>query len=198
MRVKTDARRKAITDSAWQVFKENGFERTTMSEISDRVGGSKATLYSYFKSKEELFTAALQQAMASRSDEAFEHLTGAGDLRERLIAFGRGYLEARLTPDMVGVERALMTEAERSGLGDVFRAQAIVPHWRRLAAAFEQEMAAGRLRRAAPYTVALHYRGLVEADILERRLHGDTTITAGQIDAAVKDGVEAFLRAYAP
>lgn len=198
MRVRTDARRKAITGTAWAVFRENGFERTTMSEISDRVGGSKATLYSYFKSKEELFAAALQQAMAARSDEAFERLTGAGDLAERLTDFARAYLEARLTPDMVSVERAMMTEADRSDLGDVMRTQFIVPHWRRLAAVLEQEMAAGRLRRGTPYTVALHFRGLIEADVIERRMHGDRTVTPEQIEAAVKEGVEAFLRAYAP
>jgi AcrR family transcriptional regulator len=198
LRVKTDARRKAITAAAWEVFRENGFERTTMSEISDRVCGSKATLYSYFKSKEELFAAALQQAMAARSDEAFERVTGAGDFAERLTGFAHSYLEARLTPDMISAERAMMTEADRSDLGEIMRAQFIVPHWRRLAAMLEQEMAAGRLCRAAPYTAALHFRGLIEADIIERCMHGDRTVTPGQIEAAVKDGVEAFLRAYAP
>ena len=198
MRVKTDARRKAITATAWEVFRENGFERTTMSEISDRVGGSKATLYSYFKSKEELFAAALQQAMAARSDEAFDRVTGAGDLADRLTGFARAYLEARLTPDMISVERALMTEADRSDLGEIMRAQFIVPHWRRVAAVLEQEMVAGRLRRGAAYTVALHFRGLIEGDIIERGMHGDRSLTSDQIEDAVKTGVEAFLRAYAP
>jgi AcrR family transcriptional regulator len=198
LRVKTDARRRAITATAWEAFRENGFERTTMSEISERVGGSKATLYSYFKSKEELFAAALQQAMAARSNEAFERLSGAGELKERLIGFGRAYLEGRLTPEMIGVERALMAEADRSELGQVMRAQFIVPHWRRLAAMLEQEMAAGRIRRAEPYTVAQHFRGLIEADIIERPMHGDRTVTSDQIETAVQDGVEAFLRAYAP
>jgi hypothetical protein len=44
----------------------------------------------------------------------------------------------------------------------------------------------------------MHFRGLVEADVLERRLHGDAFIEAVQVEAAVNDGVEAFLRAYAP
>ncbi len=198
MRVKTDARRRAITTTAWEAFRENGFERTTMSEISDRVGGSKATLYSYFKSKEELFAAAVQQAMAARSDEAFERVTGAGDLAERLTGFARSYLEARLTPDLISLERALMSEADRSDLGEIVRAQFIVPQWRRLAAVLEQEMVAGRLRRGAPYTATQHFRGLIEADIIERRMHGDRTVTSEQIEGAIKAGVEAFLRAYAP
>ena len=57
MRVKTPARREAILAVAADVFKEMGFEGASMAEISARIGGSKATLYGYFKSKEELFVA---------------------------------------------------------------------------------------------------------------------------------------------
>ncbi len=127
MRVKTDARRRAIIDAAWAVFKESGFERTTMSEISDRVGGSKATLYSYFKSKDDLFAAALEQVIRERSEEMFARLTGAGDLRTRLFEFANSYMEVRLSRDMIGVSRALMLEAERSDQGVKFWATFITP-----------------------------------------------------------------------
>jgi hypothetical protein len=38
----------------------------------------------------------------------------------------------------------------------------------------------------------------VEADVLERRLNGERLVTNTQIDTAVEQGVEVFLRAYAP
>ena len=41
---------------------ELGFERTSMSEICTRLGGSKATLYNYFASKEALFLEVMFQA----------------------------------------------------------------------------------------------------------------------------------------
>ena len=198
MRVKTNARRKAIIDTAWAVFREFGFERTTMSQISERLGGSKATLYSYFNSKEELFAEALQHVMGETSEAAFEHLTGEGDLGERLAGLARTYLEARLSPDMISVERAMMAEADRSDLPRVMRAQFIAPHWRRLGDVLEQEMASGRLRPGPGYVAALHFRGLIEADIVERGMFGDGAVTADAIDYAVCEGVGAFLRAYAP
>lgn len=198
MRVKSDTRRQAIMAAAWETFRENGFERTTMSEISDRVGGSKATLYSYFKSKEELFAAALEQTMQERAEEAFARLMGTGELSARLLDFARSYMVVRLEPDMISVDRALIAEAERSNLGEVLRAQFVLPHWKKLAAVLDQEMAAGRLRNADPYLAAMHFRGLIEADVLERRLHGDATITAQDVEIAVSAGVQAFLRAYAP
>jgi hypothetical protein len=44
---------------------------------------------------------------------------------------------------------------------------------------------------------AWHFRALVEADLVERRLHGETDITAHEIKTAVDRGVDVFLRAYA-
>ena len=66
MRVKTEGRRQVIIDAALEVFKEVGYERASMAEISARAGGSKATLYNYFKSKEELFSAAMLEAVVEQ------------------------------------------------------------------------------------------------------------------------------------
>ncbi|HET6972028.1 MAG TPA: TetR/AcrR family transcriptional regulator [Phenylobacterium sp.] len=198
MRVRTDARRQAIVDAAWEVFRENGFERTTMSDISERVGGSKATLYGYFQSKEQLFAAALEKMISGSAERSFSRLTGPGDLESRLRDFAQTYIETRLQPDSLAIERALIAEGERSDLGERLRQQFIQPHWRRLAAALDQEMQAGRLRKADPMIATWHFRGMIEVDLLERRLHGDPNITAHEVERAVNAGVETFLRAYAP
>ena len=196
MRVKTDEKRRDIVTKAWDLFKENGFERTTMSEISERVGGSKATLYGYYDSKEQLFAAALEQVIRDPADQVFAHLAGAGKLKTRLLNFARAMVEARLSEDLIAVEQALITEARRSELGELLRARFVQPQWRRLAAALDREMVAGHLRKVDPMLATWHFRGLVEADLVERRLHGETTITAHEIKTAVEAGVDAFLRAY--
>lgn len=198
MRVKTDARRHAIVAAAWEVFKKNGFERTTMSDISEQVGGSKATLYGYFDSKEQLFAAALEHVIQGQAEQAFEGLTRDGDLRARLLDIAHGYLQSRLKPETIAVERALITEGERSDLGEAMRLRFIQPHWRRLAGVLDQEMQKGRLRKADPLLATWHFRGMIEADLVERRLHGDATITAHEVETAVTSGVDAFLRAYEP
>jgi AcrR family transcriptional regulator len=197
MRVKTDARRQAIVAAAWDVFKANGFERTTMSDISERVGGSKATLYGYFQSKEQLFAATLEQVIGDSPEAASARLDSEGDLRMRLSEFARRYLEIRMSPDMLAVQRALIGEGERSDLGERLRSRFVQPHWRRIAAALDLEMQAGRLRDADPLLAAWQFRGLIEADLVERRLHGDRTITAHELETAVTAGVDVFLRAYA-
>ena len=46
-----------ILKEAWALFAGQGYHATTMDEIAARVGVSKATLYLYFRSKEDLFRA---------------------------------------------------------------------------------------------------------------------------------------------
>ena len=73
MKVRTAARREAILEEALRLFEENGYERATMSELTRRLGGSKATLYGYFPSKQDLFLATIES-------RASEHLAGVAGL----------------------------------------------------------------------------------------------------------------------
>ena len=198
MRVKTDAKRREIVATAWEVFRAKGFEGASMSDVADRLGGSKATLYRYYGSKDELFAAALEEALREQSDDAYRRISREGDLRARLLEFADTYLKFRLTPEMIGVHRLMIASAERSDLSAVLRAEFIDPNWRRFADVIEREMAAGHLRDADPYLASIHFRGLVEADVLERRLNGERLVTNAQVETAVEQGVDAFLRAYAP
>lgn len=95
MRMKTEAKRQAILEAAALAFQELGFERTSMSEICARVGGSKATIYNYFASKEELFSEVMflsteaefmvvHQALEASTDDVAESLQRFG---ERLLTF---------------------------------------------------------------------------------------------------------------
>lgn len=46
-----------ILDAAYDLFGSNGFYETKMSDIADKAGIAKGTLYLYFSSKEQLFAA---------------------------------------------------------------------------------------------------------------------------------------------
>ena len=58
-------RQDLILDGALQVFKTKGIEGSTMDEIALEAGFGKATLYYYFKSKEEVFCAILTNGWKS-------------------------------------------------------------------------------------------------------------------------------------
>lgn len=199
MRVKTDERRTAIVRSAWKAFAENGFDRTSMSEISSQLGGSKATLYSYFKSKEELFAAALQDACEEKVAPLFDRLTAAGPLLKRLMEFGVSYLTLKLEDETIAIHRLLVSESEREDLCRRVQTEFFQPQWRRFGAVLEEAMRRGELRPAEGYVAAIHFKNLIEGDLLDRRLFGDPDVCKPQtVKTTVKVGVEAFLRAYAP
>ena len=55
--------REEILTSAQQCFAKFGFKKTTLDDIGKMHNLNKASLYYYFKSKEELFEAVLEQEL---------------------------------------------------------------------------------------------------------------------------------------
>jgi AcrR family transcriptional regulator len=62
IRPEYDKKRSETLKTALVLFGEKGFEGTTMDEISSAAGISKATLYLYFDSKEDLFAQVLHES----------------------------------------------------------------------------------------------------------------------------------------
>lgn len=94
-RASPDERREHILEVATQVFTETGYGATSMSAIAARLGGSKATLYKYFPSKEHLFEAVMARGCADVL-AALHQLSQAGpdDLEALLADFGTRFLTA--------------------------------------------------------------------------------------------------------
>jgi AcrR family transcriptional regulator len=61
MRTKQDKTRRRIIEAAYESFFRSGFARTSVDGVAERAGMTKRTLYSYFRSKDDLLAAVLQQ-----------------------------------------------------------------------------------------------------------------------------------------
>ncbi len=59
MRRKTEVTRQRIIDAAYESIWRAGFTRTSLDTIAARAGVTKRTLYSYFRSKDDLLAAVL-------------------------------------------------------------------------------------------------------------------------------------------
>jgi AcrR family transcriptional regulator len=70
--------RDAIVDAALELFRERGFEGTTMRAVAERAGVSVGNAYYYFSSKDELVQGFYDQLVAEHE------LAGRSDLAERL------------------------------------------------------------------------------------------------------------------
>jgi len=199
MRVRTDEKRREIVDVASELFEEHGFERTSMSMISERLGGSKATLYGYFKSKEQLLAAVLLYDVTDQADRLMNELLSSDDLREGLIKLGVAYMTRRLSSVPIANVRMVANQPSDSTLGKEFFERVLEPAWQRLARRFELMMDQGLLKRADPWVAAMHWKGLNEWDMFEKRLLGairgpDLVV----INRASTLAADAFLQLYGP
>ena len=59
-------------DVARQLFAKNGLENTTMNDIATASGKGRRTLYTYFKSKEDVYYAVIESELERLSDKMDE------------------------------------------------------------------------------------------------------------------------------
>ncbi len=197
MRVKTDAKRQDILDAAAAVLREHGFAGASMAAVSERVGGSKATLYRYFSSKEDLFLTTLLDSSKDQAGKIFDILRPTDHPRPLLVRFGARYLDLTLSPDVLAVRRILIAEGSRSGLGQRLFERGPKITWSKMAVFLEHGIRIGWLRAEDPWMMAMHMRGLLEADIVNRALLGaDIDARPAALKRHAAKAVEAMLRAY--
>ena len=67
-----------IVDVAKDVFLENGFEMTSMSDIAAKVGINRPTLHYYFRTKERMFRAVLAPIFETFMPKVQTILAGIG------------------------------------------------------------------------------------------------------------------------
>ena len=200
MRVKTEAKRQAILEVAAQAFQELGFERTSMSEICARVGGSKATIYNYFASKEELFSEVMflsTEAEFMVVHQALEASTD--DVAESLQRFGERLLTFLYSPRIRAERHLAISESRRSELGRLVYERGVQRSQNLIAAFMARAMTQGQLRETDVRVVAQHFFGLLEAELLEPFLHQQLgEVGAEQIRAVTARAVAVFMAGYGP
>ena len=199
VRTKSDDKRREIIRVAAQAFLDLGYERTSMLTIAERMSGSKQTLYNYFPSKEDLLRAVLEVDVTEVADQALETFSRQKNIRRALTDLGTLYLTRQLAPLAISNFRNAATQPPESKLGEDFYRKNLCVAWRRFADALKALMDEGKLRRADPWLAAMHYKGLVLQDLLERViLNAADSVAPKEIDAAAKNAADAFLRIYGP
>src|SRR5262249_47520630 len=71
---RSDARPKELISAAIELFAELGFAGTRLEDVAAKAGVSKATVYLYFKNKEDLFEAVVREAVMPTLKQAEEML----------------------------------------------------------------------------------------------------------------------------
>ncbi|ASG07801.1 MULTISPECIES: TetR/AcrR family transcriptional regulator [Vibrio] len=198
MRVKSEERRQAIIDVAREEFIKQGFTRTSMSGIAKTVGGSKATLYNYFSSKEEIFLAVMESTAAELRATAFQTLSTNKPLKETLGTFGYHYLKSILSADLTAIRKMALSEAEHSDVGRYFYHNGPRKGWLEVSHFLRSYIEQGKLRECDEWIAARQLKVLLEAELLEPYELGVIAAPSkNEIEAVVTRAVDTFALIYA-
>ncbi len=192
-------KRAAILAAAKRLFLDHGFEGTSMDSIAAEAGVSKLTVYSHFRDKETLFTAAIRERCEEQMPEALFDVDLQGPLRRQLVAIARAFFALVTAPESIALPRLLTSGSALSAkLAQLFweagpqRLQAGFQHF------LQREVAAGKLDIDDVPCAASQFFSLLKGEPHARMLCGCTMVSdPAEIERHLHASVDMFLRAYA-
>jgi AcrR family transcriptional regulator len=96
-----------ILEAARKIFAKKGFRGVTVDQIAEAAGLAKGTLYQYYRSKQEIYLAALRHGVTEMMEQTRQKVDTAEGIRLKLEAFVRtrlNYMEENR--DFFGVYHA--------------------------------------------------------------------------------------------
>jgi len=108
-----NAKRRQIVDGARQVFLARGFDAASMADIAKAAGVSKGTLYVYFKDKERLFGAIVEQECCHHAEGAFQLDPNDHDIETVLTQVGVDFLHFLCSLNKASSLRIVIAIADR-------------------------------------------------------------------------------------
>jgi AcrR family transcriptional regulator len=106
------AKRQQIIEGARRMFLAQGFDAASMGAIAREAGVSKGTLYVYFKSKEELFEAIVEEQCRAQAEQIFT-LDQQAPIASELQRVGEELTRFLCRPDDVPSLRTIIAIADR-------------------------------------------------------------------------------------
>ena len=190
-----EARRERLLDAARDVFLEQGYAGASVNEVVARAGGSLATLYKQFGSKEKLFTAAMERHIATAWAVLEEGRRDRQAPEQVLFELGRRMLMLVFDPGVIRLVRGLAFEAERAPeLGELFLSRG-PDHTRQALARYLSDQAAqGQLTLDDPHETAGMFMGMLLGEWhIDTLLGRDLAIDEAKCSARARRCVTIFL-----
>lgn len=193
-------KRDAIVGAGASVFLEEGFGSASMDEIARRAAVSKATIYSHFESKHELFGAIVTGRCQAMIPEITDPMLDERAPADALRMIGRRFLDLLLSPNPLSLYRVVLSEAPRfPELGRSFYDAGPNRVAAALAEYLARQSAQGVLAIADPRLAAEQFFGMVLGQNHIRMLLAITDAPPGpeERDRIVETAVQTFLNGVA-
>ncbi len=112
---KSEASRKQVLDAAIQALADNGYARTSVSDIATAAGMSKGAVHYHFESKEDLISQVLDHCAAAMRDRVRAAWEAPGNPSDKI---SRALREMRVSRKEGGPELRVLADLMAQGLHD--------------------------------------------------------------------------------
>jgi AcrR family transcriptional regulator len=192
------SKRRQIVDGARQMFLAEGFDAASMNDIARAAGVSKGTLYVYFKNKEELFVAMVQEECREQAEGAFQLDPNDHDIPAVLDRLGRAYIAFLCRPEKASALRTVIAIAQRMPeVGKIFYESGPAMGRARLSAYLKAQVGAGLIAIEDTDLAAVQFMEMCAAPLFKPILFSFAPAPgADEIEHVVKTAVRVFTTGY--
>jgi AcrR family transcriptional regulator len=171
-RLKREERRRVIIDAAVALFSRKGFRGTTIKEISEAAGCSEATIFKYFTTKDELYSAILE-AKASIEETLAKAAQAAAQKDDVGVFRAVGVVALTRTEHDPSLMRLLLFSAlEGHELSHLFFESKVRRLHEFLSSYIEQRISDGIFRPMNPLLAARGFVGMIAHYLLINEIFG--------------------------
>jgi TetR/AcrR family transcriptional repressor of mexJK operon len=187
-----------ILDGAAFVFARDGYEGASMSRIAGEAGVSKGTLYNYFTSKAELFSAYVRRECGRSIAMMFDDFDPSAPPSEALSQIGVRMFRMLLSETALTMYRMVVAEAEKfPELASSFYAEGPARSVAHLAAYLRGAATDGMLRLDDPEFAAEQFFALIQTHLcMKRRLRLIEMPSQAELEHVIGQAVRMFLSTY--
>ncbi|PZU06398.1 TetR/AcrR family transcriptional regulator [Sphingomonas sp.] len=116
-------KRRAVIDSALEVFLKEGYATASMDRVAEVAGVSKRTIYNHFTSKEDLFLGVIGSMVDDVLAPVDQTLSSNKPAAQTLLDFASRYADVMLANSRISLHRLILGELNRfPSLGEIIHA----------------------------------------------------------------------------
>ncbi|MDR4347181.1 TetR/AcrR family transcriptional regulator, partial [Bacillus anthracis] len=144
----TKSTKETILEVATRLFLTENYQVVSMDEVANVCGVTKATVYYYFSTKTDLFTATMIQMMIRIRENMSQILSTNNTLEERLLNFAKVYLHATMDIDMKNFMKDAKLSLSEEQLKELTKGEDSM--YEVLATALDKAMQLGEIQQVNP------------------------------------------------
>ena len=188
-------RKAKILAAATDLFLSIGYGETSIDAIVERSGGSKATLYSYYPTKADLFRAVIDSIVTTSETPKLESLH---DVRDTLIKFSEHRLRVVFSSKHFALVRLIISERDRfPDIARMYYEEGPLYSHKILRGYFESLIDGGLLDIRSADEACEFFRGMLMHHRYLEQLYLDAQpLSEEEIGVRARHVVDCFLEAY--